>query len=122
MGPEGQKGEPGFIGDHGIPGGSGQKGEKGLPGAPGIRVSTSHVMRVCDNFVKLLYYVKVICCSFDFRVETVSLDLLDLLDERVIVVSMGWKDCLDVLVKKENPVGMEAWEFQDCEDRLVHRE
>lgn len=40
MGPEGQKGEPGFIGDHGIPGGLGQKGEKGLPGAPGIRVST----------------------------------------------------------------------------------
>lgn len=39
MGPEAQKGEPGFIGDHGIPGGSGQKGEKGLPGAPGIRVS-----------------------------------------------------------------------------------
>lgn len=39
MGPEGQKGEPGFIGDHGIPGGPGHKGEKGLPGAPGIRVS-----------------------------------------------------------------------------------
>lgn len=39
MGPEGQKGEAGFIGDHGIPGGLGLKGEKGLPGAPGIRVS-----------------------------------------------------------------------------------
>lgn len=44
MGPEGTKGEPGFIGDHGIPGGSGHKGEKGLPGAPGIRVSTLILM------------------------------------------------------------------------------
>lgn len=40
MGLDGQKGEPGLIGDHGIPGYPGGKGEKGLPGAPGIRVSS----------------------------------------------------------------------------------
>lgn len=52
----------------------------------------------------------------------VSLDLLDLPDEKVIEVSMDWRDYLDVPVKRENPVEMESWEFQDCEDRRVHRE
>jgi len=68
--------------------------------------------------------MKVICYDdfFDFRVETVSLDLLDLPDGRVIEVSTDWKDCLDVPAKKESPAGMESWESQDCEDRLVHRE
>jgi len=51
MGPEGQKGEPGFIGDHGIPGGLGQKGEKGLPGAPGIRVSTVIIKRLLTTYI-----------------------------------------------------------------------
>jgi len=66
--------------------------------------------------------MKVICYFFDFRVETVSLDLLDLLDGKVIEVSTVWRDCLDVLAKRETPAGMESWESQDCVDRPVHRE
>jgi hypothetical protein len=66
--------------------------------------------------------MKVICYLFDFRVETVSLDLLDLPDGRVIEVSTDWRDCLDVPARKENLAEMESWESQDCEDRLVHRE
>lgn len=56
MGPEAQKGEPGFIGDHGIPGGTGHKGEKGLPGAPGIRVSTLIIKRLCVCYI--VFYFK----------------------------------------------------------------
>jgi len=60
MGPEGQKGEPGIIGDHGIPGGLGHKGEKGLPGAPGIRVSTFITKRLLVNYFIYIIYEKYI--------------------------------------------------------------
>lgn len=57
-----------------------------------------------------------------FVVEMVSLDLLDLLDEKVIEVLMDWKDFLDAPAKKEKPVEMDRWVSQDYEDLLDHRE
>lgn len=52
----------------------------------------------------------------------VFLDLLDLLDEKVIEVLMDWKDFLDATERKENPVEMDRWVFLDYEDLLDHRE
>lgn len=56
-----------------------------------------------------------------FVVEMVSLDLPDLLDEKVIEVLTDWKDFLDDPVKKENPVEMDLWVLQVYEGLLVHQ-
>lgn len=115
MGLDGQKGEPGIIGDHGLPGALGMKGEKGLPGAPGGRVSFSIVIWVLcplDKLAKLDVY----------RVGTVSPDLRAHLVAKVIEVTTDWTVFLVGQDKKENPVMMDLWGFQDCEDHLVHQE
>lgn len=40
---------------------------------------------------------------------------------KVIEVMTDWMVFLVGQDKKENPVKTDLWEFQDCEDHLVHR-
>lgn len=106
-----------MIGDHGLPGALGMKGEKGLPGAPGVRVSF-HVV-ICEYL--LLRPLNKLNKFDTCRVGMVSPDLPVHLVVRVIEVMTDWMVYLVGQDKKGNPVMTDLWEFQDCEDHLVHR-